>query len=93
MPATVTGDRCSWLAQGSDVQTFGKQGQSGKAGKVGSQGKNSDSLTLFLDGSPLKLDISGQKGVDGENGSNGSDGNCSGQPGNVTRNLQAAGGG
>jgi len=45
----VTGDRCSWLAQGSDVQTFGKQGQSGKAGKVGSQGKNSDSLTLFLD--------------------------------------------
>ncbi|MFM6403430.1 MAG: collagen-like protein, partial [Microcystis sp.] len=76
MPPTVTGDRCSWLAQGSDVQTFGKQGQSGKAGKVGSQGKNSDSLTLFLDGSPLKLDISGQKGVDGENGSNGSDGNC-----------------
>lgn len=87
MPAMVTGDRCSWLAQGSDVQTFGKQGQSGKAGKVGGQGKNSDSLTLFLDGSPLKLDISGQKGVDGENGSNGSDGNCSGQPSNVTRNL------
>ncbi len=93
MPATVTGDRCSWLAQGSDVQTFGKQGQSGKAGKIGGQGKNSDSLTLFLDGSPLKLDISGQKGVDGENGGNGSDGNCSGQPSNVTRNLQAAGGG
>ena len=77
MPTTVTGDRCSWLAQGSDVQTFGKQGQSGKAGKVGSQGRNSDSLTLFLDGSPLKLDISGQKGVDGENGSNGSDGSYS----------------
>jgi len=48
---------------------------------------------LARSGSPLKLDISGQKGVDGENGSNGSDGNCSGQPGNVTRNLQAAGGG
>ena len=46
MPATVMGDRCSWLAQGSDVQTFGKQGQSGKDGKIGGQGKNSDSLTL-----------------------------------------------
>jgi hypothetical protein len=93
LPATSTIDHCTGIAFGSDVQNFGSQGQRGKAGKIGSAGKNSDSLTLFLDGSPLKLDLTGQNGTDGESGTNGADGNCTAQPERVERDLQAAGGG
>ncbi|MEG3435782.1 collagen-like protein [Pannus brasiliensis CCIBt3594] len=93
VPATAKLDRCSWVAFGAEVQNFGTRGRGGGAGKAGNNGKNSDSLTLFLDGSPLKLDLSGQNGTDGERGTNGDDGRCTGQPENSTRDLQAAGGG
>ncbi len=59
---------CSWLAQGTNRQSFGTNGQSGKMGENGANGANSDNLTIFADGTPLTLNLAGKNGEDGKPG-------------------------
>ena len=84
---------CSLVAWGSDFVDFGQRGKDGLDGEDGQKGRNSENLTIFADGSPLNLDLSGQQGFVGENGSNGEDSICSNQPVNVAHNLKGAQGG
>lgn len=78
----------------ADHRSLGESGDSGEAGLKGSNGRNSDSLTVFADGSPMTLDLSGGNGVAGEEGIKGYDAYCDRQPGkDAGENLQGADGG
>lgn len=72
---------------------FGKDGKEGVNGKDGSKGRDSEALTIFADGSPLNLNLSGQEGNAGENAGAGENALCDNQPINVNYNLVGANGG
>jgi hypothetical protein len=101
LPSSSKSDRCdplsasvgNSLAWGTEIKKFGRNGQDGKSATNGTKGQDSDNITIFADGSPMTLNLSGQNGVNGENGSDGKDANCSTQPQKVDYNLQAPSGG
>jgi hypothetical protein len=80
-------------SQAAEIEKIGKQGQDGQPGEKGQDGRNSDSLTVFADGSPMTLDLAGENGHPGTNGSPGANANCQEQPKDFNRNLQGANGG
>jgi len=83
-----------WLkASANQIVDFGKNGRDGMEGKNGDKGKDSEALTIFADGSPLNLNLSGQDGLTGENGGGGENAICDNQPVNVNYNLVGADGG
>lgn len=84
---------CRLTALANQVVSFGQDGQDGKDGKDGEKGRDSETLTIFADGSPLNLDLSGQAGLSGETGENGTNAICANQPVNVNYNLWGASGG
>lgn len=84
---------CSRQALGADVKPFGSNGQDGSNAKTGQNGGDSDSLTIFADGSQTTLNLAGQDGLNGENGGNGVDALCSSQPQDASSDLQAPDGG
>lgn len=84
---------CTLSAWADNVVKFGKDGQNGQNGKDGQKGRNSENLTIFSDGSPLNLDLVGQKGLTGEDGSPGENSICDTQPLNSNNNLKGARGG
>ncbi|MBD2269708.1 collagen-like protein [Anabaena sp. FACHB-1391] len=51
-------------------------GRNGQSGRNGEDGSSSTSQTIYADGSPLNLDLSGKDGQDGENGGFGSQPSC-----------------
>ena len=94
LPASSPADRCHWWALWAEtMQNFGIVGAAGKSGEEGRPGQNRESVTLFADGSPQTLDLSGQNGGAGGTGADGSAATCSNQPQGVAGNLQAATGG
>jgi hypothetical protein len=92
-PRLTESDFCSLVAWGNQVVTFGQKGQDGVEGQNGVKGRDSETLTIFADGSPLNLDLSGRQGSPGDNGANGEDARCDNQPVNVKYNLRGASGG
>ncbi|WP_330202861.1 collagen-like protein [Cyanobacterium sp. Dongsha4] len=83
-----------WLkVSANQIVGFGQNGKDGIDGNNGDTGKDSESLTIFADGSPLNLNLSGQDGLTGENGSAGENAICENQPVNVNYNLVGADGG
>ena len=80
---------CSWIAQGTNRQNFGTNGQSGKTGENGGNGANSDNLTIFADGTPLNLNLAGKNGEDGQPGGDAIAANCENQPSDVSTDLVA----
>ena len=92
-PRFTKSDFCSLVAWGNRAVNFGQNGQDGVDGQNGEKGRDSETLTIFADGSPLNLDLSGQPGLPGEDGVNGEDALCNNQPVNVRHNLQGAKGG
>lgn len=81
---------CFLTASANQIIGFGKEGKQGIDGKDGARGRDSEALTIFADGSPLNLDLSGQQGLLGENGVNGENAICENQPVNVNYNLVGA---
>ncbi len=77
----------------ADVEEFGEPGRSGESGSRGANGRNSDSLTVFADGSQMTLDLSGQNGFAGKPGEKGEDALCQGQPRDIEQDLRAPDGG
>jgi len=78
----------------SEARSLGETGDSGEAGVKGNNGRNSDSLTVFADGSPMTLDLSGGNGVAGQQGVEGYDALCDRQPNkDVGKDLKGADGG
>lgn len=83
----------SSLARASDVEDFGEGGQEGTTGQKGQNGRDSDSLTVFADGSPMTLDLSGENGSAGTNGTIGGNAVCDTELREKANNLQASNGG
>lgn len=93
LPVTQYQKICSLVAVANQIVSFGKNGSHGKDGQNGEKGRDSETLTIFADGSPLNLDLSGQNGSGGQSGENGADAMCDNQPINVNYNLWGASGG
>ncbi|KFF41570.1 MAG: hypothetical protein ucyna2_00640 [Candidatus Atelocyanobacterium thalassa isolate SIO64986] len=77
----------------TEVTTFGENGINAHHGTSGEDGKNSEDLTIFIDDSPLDLDLAGENGQPGENGEHGKDAKCKAQPLDVKYHLKASDGG
>jgi hypothetical protein len=84
---------CSANSWGAEAKKFGENGRDGTRGTNGQRGQDSDNLTIFADGSPMTLDLSGENGANGENGAIGGNSNCQDQPNDSERNFQGADGG
>ena len=84
---------CASLAQASKVEDFGERGEDGTVGEKGQEGRDSDSLTVFADGSPMTLDLSGENGFVGSNGTSGGSAICESEIQEKSDNLQASNGG
>ncbi|MEM9927347.1 MAG: collagen-like protein [Cyanobacteria bacterium P01_D01_bin.50] len=68
----------------------GRDGSHGRSGRNGGSGRDT---TVFADGSPVSLDLSGRDGEDGEYGEDGASPRCRRRYGNVKRNIHAPDGG
>ncbi|MGL5807597.1 MAG: collagen-like protein [Xenococcaceae cyanobacterium] len=84
---------CSSSSWGAESKKFGENGRDGSRGKNGQRGQDSDNLTIFADGSPMTLDLSGANGGNGESGTIGGNSNCNDRSIDSERNLQGADGG
>lgn len=84
---------CPLAAWGWETSYFGRDGQDGSNGRSGRKGRDGESQTIFADGTPVNLDLSGQNGEDGDDGDDGDNAFCGRQPYRVNRNLRAADGG
>ena len=84
---------CASLARASKIEDFGERGEDGTVGKKGQPGRNSDNLTVFADGSPMTLDLSGESGFTGNSGTNGGTAICDAELQEKSNNLQASNGG
>lgn len=93
LPSSSQVGRCDLIARSTDIKDLGRNGQNGANGKDGSKGQDSETLTIFADGSPATINLAGQRGADGTHGSNGIDANCGKQPQQADKNFQAASGG
>ncbi|BAY24151.1 hypothetical protein NIES2100_39440 [Calothrix sp. NIES-2100] len=78
---------------GRTSRDYGTDGSKGSDGRSGRSGRNGQSQTIFVDGSPVNLDLSGQNGEDGEDGQRGDRPHCGHQPDNETHDIQAPDGG
>jgi hypothetical protein len=84
---------CSLVSLAAEVREIGEHGKDGKLGANGQNGRDSDSLTVFADGSPMTLDLTGEDGLPGTDGSKGGNGVCQELPEDPSKNLQNANGG
>ncbi|OUL36758.1 hypothetical protein BV372_06090 [Nostoc sp. T09] len=78
---------------GRTGRNYGTDGSKGTDGRPGRSGRNGENQTIFVDGSPVNLDLSGQNGEDGEDGQRGYRPDCGHQPDNVTHDIHAPDGG
>lgn len=81
----------NWSAQA--FSDFGSNGRNGSDGQAGRRGRDGQNQTIFADGSPVNLDLSGTDGEDGENGRDGGNADCGRPQRDLDRNWQAASGG
>ncbi|ELS01929.1 hypothetical protein Xen7305DRAFT_00016360 [Xenococcus sp. PCC 7305] len=93
VPAISSSLLCSYYLKAAELHSFGKTGDDSPSGQKGQDGRDSDSLTVFADGSPMTLDLSGENGLPGEDGLQGGESLCEEQPADATKNLQASNGG
>ena len=77
----------------AEVRELGQNGQPGKPGIDGQKGNNSDNLTVFADGTPMTLDLSGENGLPGGDGSVGNPAICGDRPADANYNIRQANGG
>lgn len=93
---TSTSTSQSWLCSSvlaADTKSLGERGESGDSGNKGGNGRDSDNLTVFADGAPMTLDLTGGNGAVGETGKQGEDANCEQPTESVGKNLRGADGG
>ncbi|MEW6496052.1 MAG: collagen-like protein [Cyanobacteriota bacterium] len=85
--------RCTFLDWSAQARDFGRDGRNGTDGQSGRRGRDGQSQTVFANGSPVNLDLSGEDASDGYDGRDGEDADCGRQPRDVDDNLRAANGG
>ncbi|TVP63289.1 MAG: collagen-like protein [Nodularia sp. (in: Bacteria)] len=74
-------------------RNYGRYGSRDTDGRAGRNGRDGQNQTTFVDGSSVKLDLSGENGEDGENGRRGYRPSCNNQLYNVHHDIHAASGG
>ncbi|WP_414542556.1 collagen-like protein [Nostoc sp. CCY0012] len=74
-------------------RNYDRHGSRGTDGRSGRDGRDGQNQTIFVDGSSVNLDLSGQDGEDGEDGSRGYRPTCNRQLGNVHYDIHAPNGG
>lgn len=84
---------CHLSALASSLVRFGDDGSNGGNGNNGTSGRDSESITIFADGSPLNLTLVGQNGSSGEAGQDGRRASCQTPPQQQAQNLIGANGG
>ena len=84
---------CPLLAWSAEIREYGNDGRNGSDGRTGQRGRDGQSQTIFADGSPLNLDLSGEDGSSGEDGLSGENADCERQPRDVDHDVRAADGG
>ncbi len=89
----LTEQECFVLAQAPGATPYGQGGSAGKTGDSGRSGSASENVTIFADGAPLTLNLTGRDGENGQNGGEAKAPDCGKQPENVTQNLVSADGG
>ncbi|MEO0685843.1 MAG: collagen-like protein, partial [Cyanobacteria bacterium J06649_11] len=77
----------------AEVGSLGENGDDGETGIKGKNGRHSDNLTVFADGTSMTLDLAGGDGASGEQGIKGYDSFCEQQTEQVGKNLRGADGG
>ncbi|WP_017655294.1 hypothetical protein [Fortiea contorta] len=74
-------------------KNYGTDGSKGSDGRSGRDGRHGQNQTIFIDASPINLDLSGEDGEDGEDGRRGSQPHCGQQPKDVNHDQKAPDGG
>jgi hypothetical protein len=93
LPPSSKSILCPFLDWSAQARDFGRDGRNGSDGQTGRRGRDGQSETVFANGSPLNLELSGENGLDGEDGRDGDDADCDRQPRDVDHDLKAADGG
>jgi hypothetical protein len=88
-PTQTQNEDCFVVAQGTETQGFGSNGQNGTVGGAGKNAVNADNLTIFADGSPLTLNLAGRDGENGQRGGDATAADCKNQPEQVSYDLRA----
>jgi hypothetical protein len=66
-----------------NTERIGIHGHHGQEGRSGRSGSSGETQTIFANGSPMNLDLSGQAGEDGDDGQAGDSARCVDQYGNA----------
>ncbi|MBD2412115.1 hypothetical protein FACHB389_03600 [Nostoc calcicola FACHB-389] len=75
------------------ARNYGTDGRTGSNGRSGRDGSSGENQNIFVNGSPVNLELSGKDGEDGEDGERGYRPNCGNQPDNVNHDINAPDGG
>jgi hypothetical protein len=84
---------CPRLVLSREVKDFGDEGSDGSNGRSGADGRGGENRTIFVDGSELYLNLSGEDGGDGEDAEDGEDARSCRQPNRTDRDQEGADGG
>ncbi|MEH2004316.1 collagen-like protein [Nostoc sp.] len=75
------------------ARNYGRNGRTGTDGREGRDGGSGENQNIFVNGSPVNLDLSGKDGEDGEDGRDGDKPDCGSQRDNVNHDINAPNGG
>ncbi|MEH2422797.1 MAG: collagen-like protein [Nostoc sp.] len=75
------------------ARNYGKDGRAGTDGRSGRDGRSGENQNIFVNSSPVNLDLSGKDGEDGEDGEHGDQPDCGSQRGRVSHDINAPNGG
>jgi hypothetical protein len=84
---------CNAIAWADNLREFGRDGRDGYDGRDGRPGQDGKDQTIFVDGSTVRLDLSGTDGEDGEDGEGGENARCDRDLYYGNYNLKGADGG
>ncbi|MEH2252775.1 collagen-like protein [Nostoc sp.] len=75
------------------ARNYGKDGRAGTDGRSGRDGRSGENQNIFVNSSPVNLDLSGKDGEDGEDGEHGDQPDCGSQRERVSHDINAPDGG
>ncbi|MGV0103881.1 Collagen-like protein [Nostoc sp. DSM 114160] len=76
------------------ARNYGRDGRAGTDGRSGRDGSSGENQNIFVNGSPVNLDLSGKDGEDGEDGEDGYQPDCGSQRGDrASHDINAPDGG
>lgn len=75
------------------AKNYGRDGRTGTDGRSGRDGDSGENQNIFVNGSPVNLDLSGKDGEDGEDGEYGDQPDCGFQRNRVSHDINAPDGG